>query len=342
MRRRPSRRGATGVHVGTHDHEGDEADENRQQERHECRIAEQQDEAPRSLLDGAAEEVGRAGAEEPAGRHRIASVPPALGPRDRLRPLGLQIRAGRAVEERLLELAPPSLEVDPRERGHRRRSVARDRRHRRANFAVRAARVVAPDPGLGGTAEVEGLGELVRVRARGGVDDRVRLVDDVELLVAPVRPLGALVRAVADLDRLLPESLACVVRVEEELDHLPVALVRVVEVVEGVEEPVLECELSGTAGFGRDVRVDRRLAPCGEAARPALVGAAGIERIAREVEVVLVAVPQVAARSARSSRGRWPSRGPSGRPSARCRAGGRRRAGRRARPGRTPPPARRA
>ena len=100
-------------------------------------------------------------------------------------------------------------------------------------------------------------------------------------------------RAVADQHRLLIESLACVVRVEDELDHLPVALVRVVEVVECVEEPVLESELSGSPRFRGDVRVDGRLGALGKATRPELVVAAGVERVAREVEVILEAVPEI-------------------------------------------------
>ena len=82
-------------------------------------------------------------------------------------------------------------------------------------------------------------------------------------------------------------------RVEDELDHLPVALVRVVEVVERVEEPVLERELARVAGIAGDVGVDRRLAPGGEPSAPALVVASGIERVAGEVEVVLVPVVEI-------------------------------------------------
>ena len=66
---------------------------------------------------------------------------------------------------------------------------------------MRAEREIAADARLGGVPEVERLRELVRVRARSRVDDRVGAVDDLELLVAPGRPLGALVRAVADLGR---------------------------------------------------------------------------------------------------------------------------------------------
>ena len=62
-------------------------------------------------------------------------------------------------------------------------------------------------------------------------------VDEVELLVVPGRTLGPLVRAVPHLDRFLVERVRRVGRLEDELDHLPVALVRVVEVVERVKEP---------------------------------------------------------------------------------------------------------
>ena len=61
--------------------------------------------------DRPAEEVGRARPERAAGRHRVALVAPVLGPRDRLRPLRLQVRPGRAVVERLLLLAPAALEA---------------------------------------------------------------------------------------------------------------------------------------------------------------------------------------------------------------------------------------
>jgi hypothetical protein len=62
----------------------------------------------------------------------------------------------------------------------------------------------------------------------------------------------------------------------------------VVEVVERVEEPVLEREPAGVARIGRDVGVDRRRGLAGEAVAPPLVVAARIERLAGEVQVVLV------------------------------------------------------
>ena len=137
-----------------------------------------------------------------ARRHRVAPRPPALRPADRLGPLGLEVRPGRAVVERLLELAPAALEADPRERLARRGRVARDRDHRRAQVDVRAAGVVAADALLGRAADVQRLVEEVRVRARGREDDRARTPTRCELVVAPVRALGALVLAVADLDGL--------------------------------------------------------------------------------------------------------------------------------------------
>jgi hypothetical protein len=113
--------------------------------------------------------------------------------------------------------------------------------------------------------------------------------DAVELLlVRPVGPLGPLVGAVADRGGLRRERGARVVGVEDELDHLPVALVGVVEVVERVEEPVLQRDLPRVSRLGDDVRVDDGLAALRQAAGPQLVRAAGVEGVPREVEVVLV------------------------------------------------------
>ena len=81
--------------------------------------------------------------------------------------------------------------------------------------------------------------------------------------------------------------------------RLPVAFVEVVELVEGIEEPVLERDAAGGAGVGRDVGVDRGCMVLGQAPRPALVVAARVERVAGEVEVVVEAVDRSA--SARSS-----------------------------------------
>jgi hypothetical protein len=121
----------------------------------------------------------------------------------------------------------------------------------------------------------------------------VRLVDELELVLAPVGGFGALVRAVPDLDGLLGDRLTRVVGVEVELDHLPVALVQVVELVERIEDPVLERELPRIAGVARNVRVHRGGSAGSEPARPALVAAAWIERVAGKVEVVLVAADEI-------------------------------------------------
>ena len=246
-----------------------------------------------TCLDPAAEEVRRAGAEDPAGGHGVASERQRWTS-DGLGPLCLEVRAGRAVVERLLQLAPASLERDPRERLRSRGGVARNRLHDGPDLVVRPEGVVAADPRVRRAAEVEGGAELVRVAAGGRVDDRVRPVDELELLVAPVGLLGALVRAVADRGRLLVQRLGGIGRVEVELDHLPVAFVRVVEVVEDVEEPVLERELARMGGVGRRRARRRSAASVGEEmALPELVVAARDERAARVVEVVLVAVDEV-------------------------------------------------
>jgi hypothetical protein len=69
------------------------------------------------------------------------------------------------------------------------------------------------------------------------------------------------VLAVADEPGYLPERLRRCCRIEVELDHLPVALVLVVEVVEGIEDPVLQRELVRVRRIGDDTRVDRRRVP---------------------------------------------------------------------------------
>ena len=157
---------------------------------------------------------------------------------------------------------------------------------------MRALRVVAADARLGRASKVEVLGVLVRVRARCRVDDGVRAVER-EPLVSPRGALGPFVGAVADFDRRLGERLARIARVEVELDHLPVALVEIVEVVEGVEEPVLKSELARPRGFGGDVRVHGRLRPLRDPARPALVVATWLKRAARKIEVVLVEADEI-------------------------------------------------
>ena len=159
---------------------------------------------------------------------------------------------------------------------------------------MRALRVVAADSGLRGAPEVERFLELVRVRAVRGIDDGVRTVDDLELVVAPTRALGALVRAVADGEPVVfVQRVRSIGGLEVELDHLPVALVEVVELVVDVEEPVLQRQLPGMARIGRHVRVDRGRASFGQAPIPELVVAAWVERASRVVQVVLVAVDEI-------------------------------------------------
>ncbi len=62
----------------------------------------------------------------------------------------------------------------------------------------------------------------------------------------------------------------------------------VVPVVVDVEHPVLERDLPRVAGVGHDVRVHRRLVTLVDVPRPVQVVAARVERVAREVEVILV------------------------------------------------------
>jgi hypothetical protein len=115
----------------------------------------------------------------------------------------------------------------------------------------------------------------------------VRAVDLAELRVGPAGALGAFVLAVTDLRRLRRQRRLRCRCVEVELDHLPVALVLVVEVVEDVEEPVLKSELPEIRRVGRDVRIDGRLPLFVEPLLPGDVGAVRAQRVAREVEVVV-------------------------------------------------------
>ena len=96
---------------GSRDDEDGESKKGGEDDQEGKRAPQELDEPARALLDRDAEEVGRVCPEQAARGHRVASVPPAVRPFDRLRPLRLQVRAGRAVEEGLLELTPPALEV---------------------------------------------------------------------------------------------------------------------------------------------------------------------------------------------------------------------------------------
>ena len=269
VRRRARRSGATGRQVARAMPNQASPTTDGEDEQRQTRVAQELDQAARARLDRLAEEVGRARAEDAARRHGVGARPPALRPGHRLGPLLFQVGAGRPVEERILELTPAALVGDPRQGGARCRRLARDRDHLRLELEVRAAGVVAADALLAGAADVEGRVEEVRVRAGGRIDDRPAPVDELELLVAPVRRLGALVLAVADGDGILAERLLGVVGVEEELDHLPVALVQVVPVVVGVEEPVLQRQLPGVRRVGRDVGVHGRLVALAQAPVPA-------------------------------------------------------------------------
>ena len=96
--------------------------------------------------DRAAEEVRRPGPERAASGNRRCSVRASPPTPDRLRPLSLEVRPGRSVEERLLKLAPAALEADPWKRGARLCGIARNRPHDGADLARRPSRVVAADP----------------------------------------------------------------------------------------------------------------------------------------------------------------------------------------------------
>src|SRR4029079_1971004 len=101
--------------------------------------------------------------------------------------------------------------------------------------------VLAPTPPLRAWADPDRLLEVVRMRAAAGEDDRVG-APLLELVVVPRGALGPLVLRVAHLGGAALERLRRRRGVEHQLDHLPVRLVLVVPVVEGVVEPVLACQ----------------------------------------------------------------------------------------------------
>ena len=108
------------------------------------------------VCDRGAEEARCAGPEETARRDGVAPVAPAGRPFDRLRPLLLHVRPGRAVEERSLQLAPPPLEGDPRKPSLGPDRIARHRLGRRdgTGCAARACRrsPLQPPPSCRGRA----------------------------------------------------------------------------------------------------------------------------------------------------------------------------------------------
>ena len=188
----------------------------------------------------------------------------------------------RRVEEPARPLAPVALEREPGVGVPGPGRIAHEPGLRR-HPPRRAGRVVAAEALARAAPQPEVRREVVRVRSRGRVDDRVGAVP-LERAAVPGRALAAVVLRVADRDRLLPQRLSRRVGREDELDHLPVALVQVVELVEVVEEPVLQREAPRDAGLGHDVRVGDGRVALAERDGVAGVGAAGLVGVARVVE----------------------------------------------------------
>src|SRR5690349_11649624 len=156
------------------------------------------------------------------------------------------------------------------------------------------ARVVAAESLARASAEVEGAVEVVGVRAGCVVDDRMRALL-VELRVGPRRSLTARVLREIHLVWARSKRLRCARGGEVHLGHLPVALVLVSEVVEGVVEPVLDRELVRMQRISCQVGVDARPSGAVPAPELPLVVAPGAEWVAGEVEVVpRRSFPQVA------------------------------------------------
>src|SRR5262249_12529785 len=148
---------------GPREQEDDAERERREHEGEGQRVLDELHQGARPACDHAAEVAGRLGTEERPAGDRVAACAPAFGPADRLGPLRLEIRAGRAVEERGPPLAPAPREGGPRERLPGGSGIGRDRLHGGTNVERRGSRVVAADALVAGAAEVESLAEEVRV-----------------------------------------------------------------------------------------------------------------------------------------------------------------------------------
>ena len=200
-----------------------------------------------ALLHGAAEEVCRPGSEDAAGRDRVAPRSPSIRPADRRESIASSGLACRAVVECPLKLAPASFEVDPRERLLRGGRIARDRLHDRAGAPRCGPRGCrrSPRPPARRSRPRKSAGlEVVGVRSRQpGTPPGVRTVRRARACPRPSRRARR-PRVGCSRPRTgsLGQRLLGAGSVEEELDHLPVPLVLVVEVVEDVEEPVLQGE----------------------------------------------------------------------------------------------------
>ena len=198
-----------------------------------------------------------------------------------MRPLGLGVGAGRTVVERRSLLAPTPGEGEPFEaRGRSRRQQDDMGSH----HGARCEGVVASEPGCCALPEPLRLCVVRRMRSRTRVDGDVSAFG-VQLGIRPHRDLGSLVLCERHACRSLRKRRFRVRRVEQQLDHLPVAFMLVVPVVEYPEEPVLQHHDAGVVGVGRDPGIDRRGSSRCDAVEPLLVRAPGIERIAGKIEV---------------------------------------------------------
>ncbi len=202
--------------------------------------------------DRAAEEIGRPRPEHAADGNRVAAAAPVLRPLDRLRPLALEVRArsGRCRTPAGARPTGPgtrSTESSCARPADRSESSPRRSARRGSGPSCRRSRP-PPRPSCRGRAPRRRSWRASRPRrARPGACRRRARACSL--------PSSRVPRLRAGCSRPRPgcRSSACaaVAASKFELDHLPVAFVRVVPVVEDVEEPVLQRELPGPRGVGR-------------------------------------------------------------------------------------------
>ena len=187
LRRRTSRSGAEGRHVVRRTSQRDEDGERRERERGPrpgCSSRRRSRSEPVATMPQNAL-VAWVPNRPLAGTAYAVSTPSVVGPGERSGPLVLGVRAGRAVVEALLALAPAAGVVEPRVGGADGAGVGGHEGDRGPHVGTGARVSSQPNALLARAAQAEGGVVVVGVRAGSRVHHRVGAVDDLELDVAP-------------------------------------------------------------------------------------------------------------------------------------------------------------
>ena len=118
-----------------------------------------------------------------------------------------------------------------------------------------------------------------------GLGDNGAVLDQLRVTLPAPALAPAMLREI-DLVRFTAQCRLGRGRVEVELDHLPVAFMLIAEVVEGVEQPILDCELARTLRIAGHVRVDRRPAIAEPGLELLLIAAPRPQGLSGEIDVI--------------------------------------------------------